>query len=193
MSSAIVFLFVKWPEITWHTIAPYLHSSVKTVCHTVSLLTLLLDGEKTENSLQSAAHALKSIFWKVGFLFSFFSFPLTVPWPSTMAQKNTRNVPVYGSSRIANSQTVKTLSLKLILVFVSKSTKHSWVVCVCIYSLRQDVAATWLQLHSCYSDTMVMSLHFNDASVGRLRGWDISGQWVDLRMMACWRGIAPFD
>lgn len=78
MSSAIVFLFVKWPEITWHTIAPYLHSSVKTVCHTVSLLTLLLDGEKTENSLQSAAHALKSIFWKVGFLFSFFSFPLTV-------------------------------------------------------------------------------------------------------------------
>lgn len=127
------------------------------------------------------------------FFFLFFPFPLTVPWPSTMAQKNTRNVPVYGSSRIANSQTVKTLSLKLILVFVSKSTKHSWVVCVCIYSLRQDVAATWLQLHSCYSDTMVMSLHFNDTSVGRLRGWDISGQWVDLRMMACWRGIAPFD
>lgn len=75
MSSAIVFLFVKWPEITWHTIAPYLHSSVKTVCHTVSLLTLLLDVEKTENSLLSAAHALKSIFWKVGFLFSFFFLP----------------------------------------------------------------------------------------------------------------------
>lgn len=44
-----------------------------------------------------------------------------------------------------------------------------------------NVAATWLQLYvrGCYSDTMVMSLHPNDASVGCLRSWDISGQWVD--------------
>lgn len=57
-----------------------------------------------------------------------------------------------------------------------------------------DVAATWLQLYvrGCYSDTMVMSLHPNDASVGCLRSWDISGQWVDWRMTAL-KGAEPCD
>lgn len=69
---------------------------------------------------------------------------------------------------------------------VTKNVKYSprCSLLISVYTVSMsdtDVAATWLRLyvHGCYSDTMVMSLHSNDASVGCLRSWDISGQWVE--------------
>lgn len=59
---------------------------------------------------------------------------------------------------------------------VSKNTKHrfTWSQVIPVYTISvsdMDIGATSLQLYvcGCHSDTMVMSLHPDDASVGCLR------------------------